>query len=223
MPSLIRLTTLVPAMTMMAACGGGSTSSNNPVTLAEFDAFANEVSTAVDNLTAGRVEPLTTAEVIAVGSANYEGFASIVPNDTFYNILGRAEIDADFTNGGSLNGRITDLTQIVESEATTVTDQNTGQTSLDAPLVPVAGTLVLSNGNIQELAPSLEIDVDVSGDIMIPARTAASGTDTTFALDGALSALVTENNDFVSAGNVIGESDDEDVSFGFLIIGNPTN
>ena len=217
----LRSATLLSSMILTTACGGGSNSApvTDPITRGEIDAFIADATVAVTP----PFSFLSADQTIAIGSATYTGHASIVPRDTFNNIIGRAEIEADFSNGGSLSGQITDLVQFAESEQEPGINPATGTPILVAPLVPITGTLALSNGNVQELAPTSEIDVDIDGTFTIPGRTSSSQTDENFALSGAVTAGINTNQDFVGVGLVDGTGPAAPVTFEILIFATPEN
>lgn len=219
----IQTSAILTSMMFVTACGGGSTSTNTQITMEEADEFFADASGIIDALTTNQLGILPTNDLIAQGTANYTGFTTIVPGDTFNNIVGRTEISANFADGGSIDGRITDLSQFVESEAQTVTDPITGNTTTEAPLIAIDGTLILSNGNIQEEAPFSEIDIHISGSIVIPARTALSQQDETYDISGAITGSVTDDKDLVAIGTIEGDSGNTTVEFGTLIIANPVD
>lgn len=209
--------TVSVVVVLMGLAGCGGSSAGDPIALPELNDIYS------DEITANFSDPqrLTTDALLAKGSADYAGYAFIVPDDTFNNINGRVAISADFTNGGSLTGAITDLVQIDEDAAIFEIDPQTEQefiANADA-LVQLDGSFVLSNGNIQEQAAFSEIDVDLDGSVTIPARLSGTNSDETYTLDGALTGTILETNNLVVFGDVVGESSDVSTLFGFAVVG----
>ncbi|MFT4702065.1 MAG: hypothetical protein ACI9ND_003315 [Yoonia sp.] len=211
---ILPVLSLFVSASILAACGGGSTGSTaftatGPLTIANLNEGAEAIfDSAVVNgadLNVG----VNVAALTAKGSASYAGFMFTEPNNFSDVLVGRTRINANFANGGSLTGDVTDLALL--SRGATEFEDGQGDVLEDAfepipadtKVTSVAGSLVLSDGSIKTVAGVAQISIDVAGNVTLPAASLEADADEAFVVSGKMDALVAETGDFVAYGNLV--------------------
>lgn len=203
--TIFRTYAALGCLTVLAACGGSSgsgvLSTFGPISIQDVNAAGDAYFRfAADGFTA-----LDQAALEAQGSASYDGYMLAVPNGSSDALVGRAQIDVTFTNGGNLTGDVRDLVLIPENEdvvAILRADPADGYVPISdaTALTRLSGELDLSGGELR----GSRIDVDVSGTVDIPGAAfdaRLSGTET-FDVSGSLQSLVAETGEFVGQGSL---------------------
>ncbi len=200
--TFLRRLTLISAASLLAACGGSGSSS--PVTTAE----ANDAFDELFQLFEAELTFQTEAELIAKGSASYSGnvFAGVTTTDDVF--FGRARLEVDFTDGGSVTGVADDFVTFVDpliGESPTFAGL-----SSDVEFTELNGELTLSGGALTS-EPSGDatagvLEIDVSGNIVIPATISITDAREDYTIDGILAGLVIDDERFVAEGGVTATS-----------------
>lgn len=207
---------VLTATTLLTACGGGG-SGAGPVTIEEINNLGQKSVDIENALDSETIELQTQDALIAQGSARYEGYMIAGAEDTDDVFVGRTKIDVTFTNGGSLNGSVTDFVTLLDTtnEVTVDEDEEFVFVPLptDTPLTAIDGSLTLTGG---ALGTETEgdfgvVDIDVSGSLTIPASVSFTEAEATYTVDGTLIGGVTSDDQFIAGGEL--NAVDGDTSF----------
>lgn len=200
---------ILGACAVVSACGGSSgsgvLSTSGPILIADL----NGAGRAYFDLAADGFTPLDQTALEAQGSASYAGYMLAVPNGTLDALVGRALIDATFTDGGTLTGDVTDLILIPENEdvvAILQSDPADGYTPISGgtDVTRLSGALDLSGGAVRNTGSAATVSVDVAGSVDIPGAafdTRLIGTET-FDVTGRLQSQVAQSGEFVGQGSL---------------------
>jgi hypothetical protein len=201
---------LFVSLSVLAACGGGSTGSTaftatGPITIANLNEvgqafFDSPLANDSDSIDGENVSALT-----AKGSASYAGFMFAEPNDSSDVLVGRTRINANFAGGGSLTGNVTNLVLFPEGAAEVEDEQDDVFEPIpaDTEFTSVAGSLALSDGSIETIAGVAQINIDVAGNLTVPAASLEIDADEAFVVSGEMVAFVAKTGDFLAVGELV--------------------
>ncbi|MDE0852752.1 hypothetical protein, partial [Yoonia sp.] len=204
---ILPVLSLFVSTSILAACGGGSTGSTaftatGPLTIANLNEGAEAIFDFGVVYGTGPSVGGNVAALTAKGSASYAGFMFTEPNNFSEILIGRTRINANFANGGSLTGDVTNFALVPEVEG--------GDSDVfkpipaDTKITSVAGSLVLSDGSFKTVAGVAQISIAVAGNVMLPAASIEADADEAFVVSGEMDAFVTEAGDFVASGDLVG-------------------
>lgn len=170
---------LLSAAALLSACGGSSSGGSpftetGPITIPNLNAAGEEFFDVLVAADAGTITPQSLSELEAIGTADFAGFMIAEPEGSNEALVGRTRISANFADGGSLTGSVTDLAIFPEGDSEEIVDAS-DEDDLefepipdDAELVAIAGSLTLSNGSTGTEGGFGIFDIDVAGDVTIP-------------------------------------------------------
>lgn len=205
---ILPVLSLFVSTSILAACGGGSTGSTaftatGPLTIANLNEGAEAIFDFGSGYGTGPNVAENAAALTAKGSASYAGFMFSEPNNFSEILIGRTLINANFANGGSLTGDVTNFALVPEVEG--------GDSDVfkpipaDTKITSVAGSLVLSDDSFKTAAGgSALISIAVAGNVTLPAASIEADADEAFVVSGEMDAFVTEAGDFVASGDLVG-------------------
>lgn len=216
----ITSTSLLTAAVLLSACGGSSSGGSpftqtGPISIANLNDAGEDIFDVLVAAENDTITPISTSDLVAQGSANYSGFMIAEPEGSSEAIVGRTSINATFTDGGSLTGRVTDLALFPEVNTDDVVDGDDVEDLTfepipsDIELTPIDGSLTLSDGAIRTVNGFGVIAMDVAGDVTVPGSfiDGAGSGDVEFDVKGRLNGLVAETGQLVAEGNLNAESD----------------
>lgn len=196
-----------------ATTGSGSLSQLGEPTLTEVNGVLDDLIDVQD----GRVAPaLSVGAVSTRGSASFDGhlLATVTGTDTI--IVGRTKINANFSNGGSLNGNADDFIGFIDIP--NPPDGNFDGLPTDTELYSVGGSLALSDGSVSTGAQGIGIiNVDLEGDLTIPSELSTNGSAQTFTVDGDIIAQLRTDNTLGGGGIYSARGADGSVN-GFVVL-----
>lgn len=205
---------VLSTITVLSACGGGSTgtasfSQTGQISISDLNDAGDAYFAFAQAAEGADVDGLSVDDLTAQGSASYAGYMLAVPSGSLDALVGRTRINADFTNGGTLTGGVTDLIVFPETDA--VSDILTANTADGFDSIPagtafteLAGELALSNGSIRSVNGVAAIDVAVTGNVEIPRALLGPGLlgVEEFDVTGNLVGAVADTGEFVAEGNL---------------------
>lgn len=198
---------------LLAACGGSSTAQDTAFQLEELNNLGITLFDEIDALRGNDGSAfLSVSELQSRGSASYEGvmFGAVRTNlNTVYTgetMIGRTTLETDFTDG-DLTGQVQDLVLVEDSDsflrvAQTLDTETFIEIADTATLLPVSGTLVLSGGDTVFRGGRQQVQIDVIGDLTIPAGAATEGLNGDFPVNGNLFSGVTDDETLIALGDL---------------------
>lgn len=211
--------TLLTATTLLTACGGsGSTAA---LTLAEINAAGEEFFLVSEGLEEDTINLQNEADLIAKGSADYEGFVLAGVDDTDDIFVGRTNLQVSFADGGSLTGEATDFVTFIDPTGET-TDTDFEPLPDDTELTEVDGSLTFSGGTLstQPLTSFGSVAMTVEGEVTIPADISITENEEVYDIEGELVGAVTDADVFIAEGNYTAESSDAGFDGELVILAN---
>lgn len=212
---LLTSTSLLTIAVLLSACGGSSSGGSaftetGPITVPNLNAAGEEIFDFLVAAEADDISAISTSDLVAQGSATYSGFMIAEPDGSGEALVGRTSINANFTNGGSLTGSVTDLALFPEGNTDDVVDDDDEDDLTfepipsDAEITQLDGSLTLSNGSIRTVNGFGVITMDVAGDVTVPGSfiDGAGSDDVEFDVTGQLDGLVAETGELVAEGNL---------------------
>lgn len=221
--------TLLAGATLLSACGGGSTSNavaifdnSGVLSIAELNEFGEFSFNQSEAIAEGDITGLSEADLIAQGSATYNGYMVAGIPVTEDAIVGRTNVTATFTDGGSVTGSVTDM-QIFPG---TYIDEEVGPDeeiafeplASDIERYDVAGTLTLSDGTISTTDGFGIMTIGLDGDVTIPVAATQTESAETYTISGEFEAGLLTDETFVGEGEVIADGDDDMFGVEILMI-----
>lgn len=200
---------------LLSACGGSGGS--NPIVLDDVNGAFDELFTLFES---EEEPPLQTeAELVAQGSASYEGFALSGVNMTDDVFVGRASINATFTDGGSVTGTIGDLVHFIDDGSLSVDTfegipDTTELTEIDGQITLGGGALTT---NSDGPTPVGQIAITLSGNVVVPAEISVTENQEDYTIEGDMNAFVEPTDRLIGVGSYTAESSDAGFD-GFLYI-----
>lgn len=201
---------LFVSMSILAACGGGTTVSNaltatGPITIANLNEAGEALFDSPFSSDPSFSNAEDVADLSATGSASYAGFMFAEQKNSSETLVGRTRINANFADGGSLTGSVTDLVLFPNSVTEIEDAQDEGvfePIPADTEFVAIVGSLALSDGSIEAFPGGAGIRIDVAGDMTIPAGSLEAKVAEVLAVSGKMIAIVTNTGDFLAAGEL---------------------
>ncbi|MEL6642170.1 MAG: hypothetical protein AAFP98_12830 [Pseudomonadota bacterium] len=210
---------------LLCACGGASGpvdfnfAQTGPLTTAELNSFSSaliESDSEFEN--AG---PRSAGELVQRGSATYNGYAFAEVVETSDAIFGRTEIRALFSDGGTVDGEITDFALYDQTEVNQDPNSDALLTSNATP-TQIDGALTLSGGAVSSVTQDGQsigqISMNVSGSVTLPASESLTNAEEDFDVTGNIQARVTDNDFLAGFGFLDADSAESSLTLDTFIL-----
>lgn len=207
--------TALSVIALLSACGGSSSEfsalrETGALTINDINDIGEEFEVVLSDIQSEGFTTLTTDELTAIGSATYRGLASAYPDGSDDVFVGRAVVDATFTGGGSVTGTVDNFALLPGGNADTddLTDDNFDDDEdfvfeplpADTEIVQIDGTLTLSNGSLSTVQGAGVMDIDVTGNVVVPGAYSGTGEEVDFAVSGSIDGVVNNTGLFGASG-----------------------
>ena len=161
---------------------------------------------------------LSEGELQTQGSASYAGIFLATQGDSSVALAGRTTLNATFTDGGGVDGSVTELS-LVDRANVEGADPNGGTGQAQFAITALEGEFVLSGGALSAVDGEGELDIAVSGQMGVPAALLTEGATGTedLRVEGALQGGVTNSDELLLAGPITAENDSRIISLDAII------